>query len=471
LDQEYYINDLVPTFGPEVSIALAGFVPIDISMRVRFVHVDPTKPQDKLVDELHIVIKSSRETTSDFCDYSSIALASDQADDVAVVYNIDHRAERDALYISTMFDGFDALSSDCKAPLSLVLDTQINGIWSTLYSQRLEEWPAEDMLEHYNFYFFKIDVGTKRHMYLSVRLSSDDYLNYILSMYHLPYNTAEVQAPFRVAVVNDKGETIKSDEFQLKIKPIIEIVNECAHAVPYYRSQGDSKSIAFESQSSGRLQSMDAHWKRTLETGVDSPTGLLHSCRPKFFMQIWDPRSLTWVSSDEMKELIETEIAGEFQLTSEVNFNETSSELNTTWTDTDFYGVIQSYFAAPVARRLHATAASSTNRRHLQASDSTWIEFRIFSFVPGSEYFGIDAIDSNPDTLPQAHISLEFIDGNKVQQCRNNALSFSPLSSYSSVQRQEVVNYDVPSSYYLDSADPFLIEGKQIVASNPDCAL
>jgi hypothetical protein len=33
------------------------------------------------------------------------------------------------------------------------------------------------------------------------------------------------------------------------------------------------------------------------------------------------------------------------------------------------------------------------------------------------------------------------------------------------------VNYNVPSSYTVASAGPFLIEGKQIVASNPDCAL
>jgi hypothetical protein len=86
-------------------------------------------------------------------------------------------------------------------------------------------------------------------------------------------------------------------------------------------SQGDNKSIAFETQAGGKLLSMNADWETTLGAEVD----LSDSCRPKYFMQIYDPRSETWVSSDRMRELIETEVNGAFQLTSEVIFHEDTS--------------------------------------------------------------------------------------------------------------------------------------------------
>jgi hypothetical protein len=55
------------------------------------------------------------------------------------------------------------------------------------------------------------------------------------------------------------------------------------------------------------------------------------------------------------------------------------------------------------------------------------------AFVPGSIDFGIDAIETRADTLPTAYISIEFIDGNKVDECRDNQLDHASIGSYSNI--------------------------------------
>jgi hypothetical protein len=121
ITQQFYIQELTPMFGPDVTIMLANFVVPDISIKFRFVHFDPTKPENRKIDNINVVIKSSNEKTTDFCIYDDVVLSGDQISDVH--YYIDHIAERDDMYIETYITGLDDLDSECKDNIYFTLDT------------------------------------------------------------------------------------------------------------------------------------------------------------------------------------------------------------------------------------------------------------------------------------------------------------------------------------------------------------
>lgn len=67
--QQDYIEELQWRFGPDVTIALANYVVPDIVVKFRFVHFDPTKPDNRKIDVVKVVVKSSNEKPSDFCNF------------------------------------------------------------------------------------------------------------------------------------------------------------------------------------------------------------------------------------------------------------------------------------------------------------------------------------------------------------------------------------------------------------------
>jgi hypothetical protein len=75
------------------------------------VHSDPTKPDNRKIDMVKLVIKSSNEKPSDFCSFDVITVDGDQQADV--IYTIDHSPERDNMYVATNFTGFDYLADGC----------------------------------------------------------------------------------------------------------------------------------------------------------------------------------------------------------------------------------------------------------------------------------------------------------------------------------------------------------------------
>jgi hypothetical protein len=81
LNQQYYIESLQYTFGPDATIMIVDYVVPDIAYKGRFVNLDPANPENRLIDQVNIVIKSSKEKPSDFCNIdTTVTLETDETE-------------------------------------------------------------------------------------------------------------------------------------------------------------------------------------------------------------------------------------------------------------------------------------------------------------------------------------------------------------------------------------------------------
>jgi hypothetical protein len=156
------------------------------------VHRDPTNPNKApLIDPIKVIIKSSNEKETDFCDITNTVSLTGQQE-FTIDYHIDHRAERDNKYVLTKFSGLDALDEDCLRNIYFTLDTKLpDNTWFTLFDTidkdidnlyGSDEWPI---------YFFREE---KEWIYVSIKVSADDFVDTVLPRYWKAIGVSNVES-------------------------------------------------------------------------------------------------------------------------------------------------------------------------------------------------------------------------------------------------------------------------------------
>jgi hypothetical protein len=183
--QQDFIDNLQPNFGP---VGYAAYP--EVTIRVRFVYYDVTKPTEKTYDELKLVVTKSSDTTATTCDYSGIMLEADQQGNV--VYAINGNYKREDAFISTYFYGFDNLDDACKEEISFTLDTYLSDddIWVTEFDSTGLDIDTLEGSQDWPIYFYR-ENGI---LYLSMLYTEDMWIEYLLDYYMLPANTTEIDA-------------------------------------------------------------------------------------------------------------------------------------------------------------------------------------------------------------------------------------------------------------------------------------
>lgn len=231
IDQQYYIESLQHTFGPEMYIMSVDYVVPDIAFKSRVVNFNPSNITNRLIDPINIVIRSSNEKPSDFCDILN-HVALDQEQTESQIYYIDHLVERDNFYLQTKFVGFEELSDECQANIQLTLDTKLpNGDWLPVFWTDLKQIDELTENEDYNMYFFRV---SQQFVYLSVKYDLQDYIGIVLPRYQKKLDVTQINAEIRISMrVGD--EVVLSDEFQLEIIPRnIVVESPCADSIATY---------------------------------------------------------------------------------------------------------------------------------------------------------------------------------------------------------------------------------------------
>jgi hypothetical protein len=129
-------------------------------------------------------------------------------------------------------------------------------------------------------------------------------------------------------------------------------------------------------------------------------------------------------------------------MSSQLKFNETTSEFRSNWTDIDFYNLFQDFFQGEVT-------------------------FRVITYIPGSDQFGLDE-NTDLEMLTSATFMIKFLDGTVVDECADNSLSLSPFTKYGYIQRGDTVDHQIAPS---GESSSLIIRGLQVVGTKPNCQL
>lgn len=128
--QQIYIESLAKTFGPEVSIAIANYVPPYVDIEMRFVTSDPSNENSTpVVDYFTMRVYSNNETLSDSCEdefYNNLYMDPETQMSGSRTYNIGD-AERKDIYVPSVLVGEDALSPECRDLVYVSLDYKLPG--------------------------------------------------------------------------------------------------------------------------------------------------------------------------------------------------------------------------------------------------------------------------------------------------------------------------------------------------------
>ena len=151
-------------------------------------------------------------------------------------------------------------------------------------------------------YIRRESYGTEGYrLFFSMDYSQED----LLGRLHLRYgvDTKDVKALFRVRLFGN-GEVIDSDEFYVKIWGTGETYEACASASAVMRKQANDQTLAF---AAGQKESKLVMNNVLIADITDLDDTTSTNCKVVYELQVMDPDTDSWISWDELGELLRTE--------------------------------------------------------------------------------------------------------------------------------------------------------------------
>jgi hypothetical protein len=334
--QLQFLEDLTPEFAPDFT----GYDAQRLEINLRFVHQDQADPSIFVEDPVKIILNSSAEKKSAYCDYSALAITAGTGMTADKKYKIgegEASGKQERYVITTEIPEIDNLSISCREQLYRTLDYKLpqSDIWIPV--SRLDDMTRNEYGIH-----LESDADFE---FITASLTQEEFLNFIEPTFVPTDSKSHIDLRLTWRNSGDEAIDAISEKFTLTVEARSEPV-PCAE----FRTELRSKTLDTHHYILGQ-QDRFSIADTLVATSINAATPALVSdeCRPKYRFEVYDESAAEWKDWKAFKADIEAKNPNHY-FTTEIEFDPATASfgLSTNKADLD---VVQANFQDPQSNK------------------------------------------------------------------------------------------------------------------------